>query len=93
MRDLQVVVDSLTGLIRQLELDWSPGLLLPHRGTVHRITVRGNVLDLDSHDIAAAKLAIDGQIKKGEVTYSSLYQQSSSDRPNMLWPRGRSCPY
>src|SRR4029077_18444231 len=39
------------------------------------------------------KLAIDGQIKKGEVTYSSLYQQSSSDRPNLLWPQGRSCPY
>jgi hypothetical protein len=31
-----------------------------------------NVLYLDSDDIAAAKLAVDGQIKKGEIAYSPL---------------------
>jgi len=36
------------------------------------MAVWGNVLDLDSDDIAAAKLAVDGQIKHGEVTYSPL---------------------
>ena len=65
-------VDSLTGLVRQLELDRPPRLLLPHCCAVYRIAVWCNVLDLDSYDIAAAKLAVDDQIKKGEVTYSPL---------------------
>ncbi|HEY6620347.1 MAG: hypothetical protein WA776_17220 [Xanthobacteraceae bacterium] len=67
---LQVIVDSLAGLIRQLELDWVTRLFLSNRCTVHRIAAWGNILDLDGHDIAATKLAIDGQIKQGEVTYS-----------------------
>jgi hypothetical protein len=50
-----------------------------------QVTIWGNVLDFDCHDIAAAKLAIDGQVKQGEVAYSSLQQQSSSDRPTVLW--------
>jgi hypothetical protein len=62
-----------------------PRLLLPHRSAVHRITVWGNVLDLDSHHIATAKLAVDGQVKQGQVTYTALQQQASSDRPNVLW--------
>jgi hypothetical protein len=40
--------------------------------SIHRIAVWSNVLDLDSHDITAAKLAIDGQVKQGEVAYSPL---------------------
>src|ERR1700730_17531815 len=34
---------------------------MPHRCAVHRISVWGNVLDLETYDIAAAQLAIDGQ--------------------------------
>jgi hypothetical protein len=49
-------------------------------------------LDLDRDDIAAAKLAIDRQVKQGEVTYSPLHEQSGSNRPNVLWSQGRSRP-
>jgi hypothetical protein len=59
--------------------------LLPYRCAVHRVTVWGNILDLDGDDVAAAKLAIDSEVKQGEVTYSSLEQQSGPDRPNVLW--------
>ena len=86
------MIDRLTGLIGQFELDWSPRLPLPDRGTVHRMAVWGYVFDFESHDIAAAKLAIDGQIKHRKVTYSSLQQQSGPDRPNVLWPQWRSRP-
>jgi hypothetical protein len=72
MPQLQVLVDGLTGLVCQLEPDWPSRLLLPHRCTVHRIGVWGNVLDFDSHDVAAAKLAVDGQVKQGEVAYAPL---------------------
>src|SRR4029077_5474830 len=61
-------------------------------GEPHCITVWGNVLDLDRDDIAAAKLAIDSQVKQGEVTYSPLHEQSGSNRPNVLWSQGRSRP-
>jgi hypothetical protein len=47
-------------------------LLLPYRCAVHRIAVGGNILDLDGYDVAATKLAIDGEVKQREVTYSSL---------------------
>jgi hypothetical protein len=49
-----------------------PVFLLPHLCTVDRIAVWGNVLDFDSHDFAAAKLAVDGQVKQGKVAYSPL---------------------
>jgi hypothetical protein len=62
----------MAGLIRQLELDGPPRLLLPHRCAVHRITVWGNVLDPYGNDVTSAKLAVDGQIKQGKVTYSLL---------------------
>jgi hypothetical protein len=71
---LQVVIDGLRGL----ELDWPSRLLLPYCCTVHCIAVWGNVIDLDRDDIATAKLAIDSQVKQGEVTYSPLHEQSGS---------------
>ena len=40
-----------------------------YRCAVHRITVWGNVLDPYGHDVTAAKLAIEGQVKKGESGY------------------------
>ena len=69
---LQVIVDGLAGLIRQLELGGVARLLLPYRCTVHRVAVWRNIVDLDGYDFAAAKRAIDGEVKQGEVTYSSL---------------------
>src|SRR5437764_14727095 len=92
MRGLQVVIDCLARLIRQLEFYRAPGFLLPHGGTVDRIAVRCNVFDLEGNDIAASQLAIDGQIEHGKVTDPSLDQQSGSDRPNVLWSERRFSP-
>ena len=75
----QIVVDGLTGLIGQLELDRPAGFLLPYRCAVDGISVRCNVFDLEGDDIAAAQLAVDGEIEHGEVAGSSLDQQSGSD--------------
>jgi hypothetical protein len=64
---LQVVVTGLAGLVRQFELDRSPGFLLPYGCAIGRITIGCNILDLQGHDIAAPQLAVDGQIEQGEV--------------------------
>jgi ferredoxin len=75
-----------------IEFHWPSRLLLSYRCTGHCITVWGDILDLDRDDIAAAKLAIDSQVKEGEVTYSPLHEQSDSNCPNVLRLQGRSRP-
>ena len=78
-RGFQIVVDGLAGLIRHFELDWATRLLLPYCRTVNCVPVRRNVVDFEGHNVATPKLAIDGQIEHGQVTGSSLDQQSGAD--------------
>jgi hypothetical protein len=64
-RDPQVVIDGLTGLVPQLELDRPSCLPLPDRYAVDRVTVGCNVIDLEGYDIAATQLAIDREVEHG----------------------------
>src|SRR6516162_8731841 len=67
---LEVVVNGLARLLRQLEADWTPGLSLAHRRTSERVSVRGNVFDLHRDDIAASQLAINGEIEHCQLADS-----------------------
>jgi len=67
---LEVVVNGLARLLRQLEADWTPGLSLAHRGTGEGISARGSVFDLHRDDIAASQLAINGEIEHCQVAGS-----------------------
>ena len=58
-----VVVHRLAGLFRQFEPDRPPGLFLAYGRAIAGITIRRNVLDPESDDIAASQLAVDGQIE------------------------------
>src|ERR1700692_171836 len=60
----KIFIDRLPGLFGDLEPHRPAGLLLADRRTFNRISVWGNVLDLERHDIAPAQLAIDGEIEK-----------------------------
>src|SRR5262249_32943574 len=91
-RGFQVVIDRLAGLIRQFEFDRATSLFLPHCCTVDRITVRSDILDLERHNIAAPKLAIDGKIEHGQVSYSPLDLQSGPHSSNVLRSQRRSSP-
>jgi hypothetical protein len=88
----QVVVDSLTGLIRQLELHWSPRLPLPHGCAIDCIAIRSNIIDLQGDDIATTELAVDGKIEQGEVAGSPFDQQPGPDRPNLVGRSGGLAP-
>jgi hypothetical protein len=88
-RRSQVIFDRLPCLLGQLELDCPSGLSLPNRCSLNCVAVRRNVLDFEGHHIAAAELAVDGQIEHGEVTDPALDHQLGSDRPNVLWPQRR----
>jgi hypothetical protein len=51
-----VVIDGLTGFVRQLELDPPPCLPLPDCCAVDCVAIGCNVIDLAGYDIAATKL-------------------------------------
>ena len=53
----QVVLDYLPCVFGQLELDRPPSLPLPNRRAFDRVAVGCDVLDLESHHVAAAQLA------------------------------------
>ena len=73
MRDLEVVIDSLPGLLGQFEPDGLSGLLLAHCRAINDITAGSNILDLQGDDIAAAQLAIDGEIEHRQITQLASY--------------------
>ena len=64
----QVPIDGFPRLLRQFEPDGMSGFPLSDAGTSDGGAMRGNVLDLDADDVAAAELAIDSEIEHGEVT-------------------------
>jgi hypothetical protein len=88
-----VVVHCLTSLFRQFEPDRPPGLFLAYGRSIARITIRRNVFDLESDDIAASQLAVDGQIEHREIARSLLDLELGPDRPDVLLPQGRLGPY
>jgi hypothetical protein len=45
--------------VRQLELDRSPGLLLPDARTIDRIAIRSDIFDPQGNDVATTQLAVD----------------------------------
>ena len=55
----EIVIDRLTGLLAQFKSDRPPGLLLPNRCAICRVSARSDILYLDGDDIAPAKLAVD----------------------------------
>jgi hypothetical protein len=45
-----------------------PGFLLSGRCAIRRVPASSNILDVDRHDIAVTKLAVDRQIEHREVS-------------------------
>ena len=66
-RALDPSLHRLTGLFGELELDWAARLLLPdRRALLHRPRQR-HVGYRELHDIAAAQLAVDGEVEQREI--------------------------
>jgi hypothetical protein len=86
---LQEVVNGLPGLIRQLELDRSPGLPLPDGRTIDSIAIRSDIFDPQGDDVATTQLAVDRKVEKGKVAGPSFDQEPGSDRPDLVWPQRR----
>ena len=59
----EIIIDRLSSLLGNLELNGPPRLPLPHRCAVLGAPVRGDISDLETYDVATAQLAIDGKIE------------------------------
>jgi hypothetical protein len=66
-----MIVDRLAGLFSDFELDGPTGLPLADRCPVHGIPMRGDILNLQAHDVATAKLAVDREIEQSQVPSSA----------------------
>jgi hypothetical protein len=59
----------------------SAGFLLYDRSPCSNFTITNDIADPDLHQIASAKLAIDGQVKDGMVPDSPMLVEKETDRP------------
>src|SRR5580704_14758598 len=87
--DAEVIIDSLPGLFGDLEPHRSSGLLLADSHSLNGVSVRGNVFDFESNDIATAQLAVDGEIEECQVAFAVCHLKFGADRPDMFWPQWR----
>jgi hypothetical protein len=53
------IIDRFAGLVRELELNWTTGLLLSDCRTLDSVASWRNILDFERYHIATAQLAID----------------------------------
>jgi len=84
LREAKIAVDGLAGLLGDFEANRAPGFLVPDGGALDGVTVGRDVLDFEAHHIAAAQLAVDGEIEQGKVAHLALHLQSRADGPDVF---------
>lgn len=75
---------TLSGLLGHLELHRLLGFLLNDRCPVPRGTYH-ELADAQLHEIAPTQLAVDCEVKEGEVSDPVLSLQIEADRQHLLW--------
>jgi hypothetical protein len=83
---MQVLVEGLSCLIRELEPHRQASLPLAHRCAIERVAIRRHVLDANSHHVTAAQFAVNRQVEERKVPFASRDLQLGSDRPHMARP-------
>jgi hypothetical protein len=79
-----MVVDRLASLLGDFEFDGPACLPLADRCPVHRVAVRGDIIDVQAHSVTAPKLAIDRDIEKHQVPRSAGDLKSRPDGPDVF---------
>src|ERR1700674_5725890 len=77
-----ILIDRLARLLRHFEPHGSAGLLLPDSCSIDRASTRCNILDLESDDIAAPQLAVDGEVEHRQVSGTPVNLELGTDRPD-----------
>ena len=79
-----IVVDGLPRCLGQFELDRAARLPLPNGSLVNRIATRCNVIDLECHDVATAKLAVDSEVEQSKIADATFDLELCPDRLDIL---------
>src|SRR5215469_7353805 len=77
-------LDRGSGLLGDLELHRTARLLLNDGRAVTHSTADADIVDLQPHEIAAPKFAVDREVEQGEVAGSALHLEPDPDRPHVL---------
>jgi len=75
--------DRLPGLVGQLELHRLPGLVLQDDGAMGNGAALGDVTDAMVDPVAAAQLAVDGEVEEGEVAQLIGELRADPDGPDL----------
>ena len=89
-------LNSRPRLLRDLEADGLAGLLLQDRGAGDEMRAVGDIADPQPNQVAAAQLAVDGEVEEGKIANPPANLQPDADAPDVLERAisGRSaCPY
>jgi hypothetical protein len=76
-------------LFRDLELDWTAGLVLDNCRPVSDVTAYGDVIDLKADEIATAKLAVDRKVDPSQIAFAVLDLGSDTNGPDLFRSQGR----
>ena len=88
-RGPQVVVERVARHLGQLEADGPAGLALADSGAVDGVAVGRHVIDAQRDQIAAAQLAVDGEVEQRQVAGTPLQLQLRPDGPHVAGPQRR----
>jgi hypothetical protein len=82
----------LPGLFGDLKPYRPAGLLLADRRSLNGVSVRGNILDFETDDIATTQFAVDGKIEQRQVALAVRHLKFGAYRPDVFWPERRLRP-
>ena len=84
----QPVLQRGAGLFGDLKLNRTAGLVLDNRRSVSHATARSYVVDPKADEIAATKLAINGEVEQRQIAFAALYLKADTDGPHLFRPKG-----
>ena len=85
---VQPVLQRGAGLLRDLELNRTAGLVLDNCRPVSHVAADGDVIDPKADEIAAAKLAVDGEVEQRQIAFAVLDLKSDTNGPDLFRPQG-----
>ena len=78
---VQPLLQRGAGLLHDLEQNRPAGLVLDNRRPVSHAASRGDVVDPKANEIAAAQLAIDGEIEQRQIALALLHLKPDTNGP------------
>src|SRR5271165_6351289 len=85
---VQPLLQRGAGLLHDLELNGPAGLVLDNRRPITHAPACGDVVDPKANEIAAAQLAIDGEIEQRQIARVVLHLKPDTNGPDLFRPQG-----